>query len=130
MIDEAGKYGGMRPFDDVLPFEEAARRIRDTARPVSRVDTVDLARAAQRVLAMDVPAPFDVPGFDRSAMDGYAVQQSALASATEVVVQPSGFGVAAEYSKPALYTSGGVGAARNPSIAAVARPLVSQAPRV
>jgi molybdopterin molybdotransferase len=83
MIDEAGRYGGMRPFEDVLPFEEAARRIRDTARPVTRVETVDLASAAQRVLAVDVPAPFDVPGFDRSAMDGYAVQHAALASASE-----------------------------------------------
>lgn len=83
MIDEAGRFGGMRPFEGVLPFEEAARLIGEATRPVSRLETVDLPSAAGRVLAGDVPAPFDVPGFDRAAMDGYAVQHAALASATE-----------------------------------------------
>lgn len=83
MMDEAGRFGGMRPFDDVLPFEEAARLIGEATRPVTRVEVVDLVHAAGRVLAVHVPAPFDVPGFDRSAMDGYAVHQAALASATE-----------------------------------------------
>lgn len=83
MVDVAGRYGGMRPFEAVLPFEEARRLISETARPTSRVEVVSLGQAAQRVLAADLPAPFDVPGFDRSAMDGYAVPAAALAAASE-----------------------------------------------
>lgn len=83
MVDEAGRYGGMRPFEDVLPFEAAARLVGEATRPVARVETCDLTGAAGRVLAVDLPAPFDVPGFDRAAMDGYAVQQQSLAAASE-----------------------------------------------
>ncbi len=45
-------------------------------------ESVPLGSAAGRVLADDIPAPFDVPGFDRSAMDGYAVRADDLASAS------------------------------------------------
>ncbi len=78
-----GRYGGMRPFGDVLPIDEAQRRIHDATVPVSGVETIALAASAGRVLAADVPAPFDVPGFDRSAMDGYAVRIGDLAGATD-----------------------------------------------
>jgi molybdopterin molybdotransferase len=37
-------------------------------------ETVALHEAAERVLAQDVIAPCSVPGFDRAAMDGYAVR--------------------------------------------------------
>lgn len=37
-------------------------------------ESVDLAAAYGRVLAADVVSPLDVPEFDRSAMDGYAVR--------------------------------------------------------
>lgn len=83
MADVAGRYGGMRPFEAVLPFEEAQQLIHARARPVAREAVVALADAAQRVLARDVPAPFDVPGFARSAMDGYAVQSAALTDASD-----------------------------------------------
>ena len=37
-------------------------------------ETAETVHAAGRVLAESVAAPCDVPPFDRSAMDGYAVQ--------------------------------------------------------
>jgi molybdopterin molybdotransferase len=37
-------------------------------------EPVALAEAPGRVLAADIVAPIDVPGFDRSAMDGFAVR--------------------------------------------------------
>ena len=76
-------YGGMRPFSDVLPLDEALKRIAAVATAVEREESVALADAAGRVLAADVPAPFDVPGFDRSAMDGYAVRTADLVSVSE-----------------------------------------------
>jgi molybdopterin molybdotransferase len=46
-------------------------------------ESVALDVAASRVLAADVIAPVDVPGFDRAAMDGYALNGAATAGATE-----------------------------------------------
>ena len=46
-------------------------------------ETVALDAAAGRVLAADVIAPDDVPGFDRAAMDGYALRGAETAGATE-----------------------------------------------
>ena len=39
-------------------------------------ETMPLERAAGRVLARDVHSRYDVPGFDRAMMDGYAVRAS------------------------------------------------------
>ncbi|MBB5633483.1 molybdopterin molybdotransferase [Cryobacterium mesophilum] len=44
--------------------------------------TVPLALAQGRVLAADVVARVDVPGFENSAMDGYALRQADAAAAT------------------------------------------------
>lgn len=44
--------------------------------------TVGLAEAEGRVLADDVAAPLSLPGFDNSAMDGYAVRAEDVASAS------------------------------------------------
>lgn len=83
MVDATGDFGGMRPFGDVLPLEEARQRLRAASRPVAGDEVVSVGDAAGRVLAADVPAPFDVPGFARSAMDGYAVRTADLTNASE-----------------------------------------------
>ena len=46
-------------------------------------EVVPLDVAAGRVLAGDVIAPIDVPGFERSAMDGYALRGEDTAGASE-----------------------------------------------
>ena len=46
-------------------------------------ERVPLESAAGRVLARDVVAPIDVPGFDRSAMDGYALRGEETSGASE-----------------------------------------------
>ncbi|HSQ49607.1 MAG TPA: hypothetical protein VLL96_07990, partial [Candidatus Deferrimicrobiaceae bacterium] len=52
---------------------------------IGKPDTelVLLQEALGRVLAEDLVAPEDVPRFDKSAMDGYAVRSSDLAGATQ-----------------------------------------------
>lgn len=59
----------------LIAVEEARRRIVEVCskRPVAS-EAVALAAAAGRVLAADVVAPFDVPGFANSAMDGFALR--------------------------------------------------------
>jgi putative molybdopterin biosynthesis protein len=62
-------------FLDVIDRDEAERRFRAALdlRPLDP-ETVALPDAPGRVLAADVEAPADVPAFDRSNVDGFAVR--------------------------------------------------------
>jgi molybdopterin molybdotransferase len=46
-------------------------------------ETVPLDEAPGRILAADVVSPVDVPGFDRAAMDGYALRGTETSGASE-----------------------------------------------
>lgn len=69
--------------------EEHVAAVLATARPTP-VDSVPLAQAAGRVLGEDVASRVDLPSFDNSAMDGYAVRLADVAGAAtdEPVVLP------------------------------------------
>ncbi|ESS02479.1 MAG: molybdopterin molybdochelatase [uncultured archaeon A07HR67] len=54
--------------------DEALATLLDAVEPHGRTETVPLADADGRVLAEPVDAPAPVPGYDRAAMDGYAVR--------------------------------------------------------
>ncbi|MCB0880671.1 MAG: molybdopterin molybdotransferase MoeA [Thermoleophilia bacterium] len=56
-----------------LALDEAVAVVRAACRPLGSGD-VPLAGCAGRVLAADVASPTDLPRFDNSAMDGYAVR--------------------------------------------------------
>ena len=56
--------------------------IRDNFRPLNSED-VNLSEAAGRHLAEDVNSPEDIPGFDRSTVDGYAVRAQDTFGASE-----------------------------------------------
>ncbi len=71
-------------FLEVLPPEEAQARFAaavDFSHQGS--ETVGLAGALGRILAADVRAPLDVPPFDRSGVDGFAVRAADTTGATE-----------------------------------------------
>jgi molybdenum cofactor synthesis domain-containing protein len=63
-----------RPFQALLSYEEAMTLLLHEARVVEGTEFVPLREAHDRILATDVKADMDVPPFDRSAMDGYAVR--------------------------------------------------------
>jgi molybdopterin molybdotransferase len=63
----------------VISIEEAHDRIGAHARPLPGED-VPLADAVERILAADVAGAVDLPGFDRSSMDGWAVRSEDFAS--------------------------------------------------
>ena len=71
-------------FLTVLPRDEALRRFEAALdpRPLG-MERVGLAEALGRVLAEEVAAPIDVPPFDRSGVDGFAVRAADLAGAGE-----------------------------------------------
>src|SRR3954471_17620888 len=67
----------------LLPIDEAERMIRERVAPVTEIETVPLAAGRGRVVARDVVAPLDLPPFDNSAVDGYAVRHADLAAESE-----------------------------------------------
>ena len=71
-------------FLTVLPREEAVRRFESALGPAPvGTERAELSEALGRVLAEDVASPGDVPPFDRSAVDGFAVRAADIAAARE-----------------------------------------------
>ncbi len=58
----------------LISVEQAIEKILSQAVPVEETETVDILDALNRVLAEDLKSAIDVPGYDNSAMDGYAVR--------------------------------------------------------
>ena len=67
----------------LLPVDEVERIIRERVTPVAETGTAALSVASGRVLASDVVAPIDLPPFDNSAVDGYAVRHADLDAKAE-----------------------------------------------
>lgn len=57
----------------LLSIDEAVAILLAHAHPLEDSEPVPLGDAAGRILARDLLSPIDVPGFDNSAMDGYAL---------------------------------------------------------
>lgn len=64
----------MKPFGKLMTRLDALRLIEENTHRLTRVEEVPLGEAYGRVLVADVVAGFNVPPFDRSSMDGYAVR--------------------------------------------------------
>jgi molybdopterin molybdotransferase len=63
-------------FPALRSLEEALAELLAAAQPLGEVETISTFDADRRVLAQDVVSPLDVPGFDNSQMDGYAMRSS------------------------------------------------------
>ena len=61
-----------------LPVEQALALLLSHARPVADFEGVTTMEGLGRVLAEPVYSTIDVPGWDNSAMDGYAVRAADL----------------------------------------------------
>jgi molybdopterin molybdotransferase len=66
-----------------LPWEEARRIILENVEEKAEVEEVNIEEAYGRVLAENIFAPEDLPGFIRSTVDGYAVRSSDTFGASE-----------------------------------------------
>ena len=67
-----------------MSLEDHLRRSLDAVRTLEPLE-LSLLEAQDCVLAADVVSPLDLPGFDNSAMDGYAVYAGDVATASEQV---------------------------------------------
>jgi len=82
---ESGRGGpggrDRNPAGDLLPVEEARRRILALV-PILAAVEVPILELRGQVLAEDIRAGEDIPPFDNSAMDGYALSAADVAAAT------------------------------------------------
>lgn len=85
----------------LLPIDEMERIIAARVEPVAEVEHVRLSDALGRVAAADVIAGLNLPPFDNSAVDGFAVRHADLAPSGETriaVVDRVAAGQAAEHA--------------------------------
>ncbi|MDO8711580.1 MULTISPECIES: gephyrin-like molybdotransferase Glp [Pseudomonas] len=62
----------------LMPVDEAINRLLDQAPPPPLAQKIDLDQALGRVLAADIHSPVNLPAWDNSAMDGYALRAADL----------------------------------------------------
>ncbi len=72
----------MSLFFSTISVQDAVKAARALAQPMPPED-IPLSSAFGRVLAADVRADIDIPGFNRSSVDGYAVRSRDTAGASE-----------------------------------------------
>ena len=66
----------------MITLERATETLLDEISPVTRTRLVPLEQAAGRISAQDVRAGIDMPPFDRSPLDGYALYSGDIAEAS------------------------------------------------
>ncbi len=74
----------------LLPLPEMERLIAERIAPVAETERVPLRSARSRVTASDIKAPVDLPPFDNSAVDGYAVRHADLVRDGDTTLTVSG----------------------------------------
>jgi putative molybdopterin biosynthesis protein len=84
LLDAVRRAARQEQFLEVVSADQATRRFRQhlDLSPLGN-ESVTLAASLGRVLAHDVAAPIDVPPFDRSGVDGFAIRAADSTGATE-----------------------------------------------
>jgi molybdopterin molybdotransferase len=77
----SGACGSVCESGALMPVDEAIRYLLDQAPLPPLVQRVALDQALGRVLATDIRSPMNLPAWDNSAMDGYALRAADLPTA-------------------------------------------------
>ena len=85
LTDDCFAFGG-----PLLSVDEAAALIGERLPVLAGIETLPLVEADGRIAAADVSAGLDLPPFDNSAVDGYAVRFADLAADGETVLPVRG----------------------------------------
>ena len=70
--------GRVCDLGNLMPVDEAISRLLDQAPPPPLAQMIRLDQAMGRVLAADIHCPVNLPAWDNSAMDGYALRAADL----------------------------------------------------
>ncbi|YCH31863.1 molybdopterin molybdotransferase MoeA [Erwinia sp. D4-22] len=75
----------------LISLEEARQKMLDQLSPLNEYETLSIYAAAGRITAAPVISPLDVPPFDNSAMDGYALRMADIADGDALPVAGKAF---------------------------------------
>lgn len=101
LAQQFGERAGYTPNE--LPVHLARQLILDAITPICGIERIPLRDALGRILAQPVVSPIDVPAYDNSAMDGYAVRHADLATDRDTPLRIVGTAFA---GRPATATVG------------------------
>jgi molybdopterin molybdotransferase len=71
---------------NAMPVAKAREYIQQFLNPVSASETLALRESLGRILAADITSPANVPNYDNSAMDGYALKATDISASRLLVV--------------------------------------------
>ncbi|MFM7332726.1 MAG: gephyrin-like molybdotransferase Glp [Brachymonas sp.] len=86
-------------FPSLRSLDDSLAELLSAVKPLGESEAVSTFEADRRVLAQDVVSPLDVPGFDNSQMDGYALRSADVREAG-VVLQVTQRVPAGHFGKP------------------------------
>ena len=69
---------GVCDLGHLMPVDDAIAHLLDQVPPPPTAQVIALEQAMGRVLAADIHSPLNLPGWDNSAMDGYALRAADL----------------------------------------------------
>ncbi|MGV3001646.1 molybdopterin molybdotransferase MoeA [Vibrio sp.] len=75
----------------LMPIDTAISNMLESITPISLVTDLSLDQAVGHVLSEDIHSPINVPPFDNSAMDGYALRANDLESTTQLPLAGKSF---------------------------------------
>jgi molybdopterin molybdotransferase len=84
LSDDCFAFGG-----SLMSIEAGLALLGERVSAIAEAEVVPVAAADGRVLAADLMAPLDLPGFDNSAVDGWAVRHADLNPAGDTVLPVS-----------------------------------------
>lgn len=90
------------PSNKLLPVPEALAQLRAAGSPVAEIETIPLSEASGRILAEPLISSRDIPGFNNSALDGYAVNAADLTAGQPTQLPIVGQSTAGHASAEAL----------------------------
>lgn len=70
---------------DLMPFELAKSTLLSNVNKITQTELIDIQDADLRIIAHPVTSPSNVPAFNNSAMDGYAIRDDSLSSDTPAI---------------------------------------------
>lgn len=69
----------------VMTTQEVQKTIKANISPLKEIESIEIGFSGGRIVAQDIMARVDVPGFDRSIVDGYAVRSADTFGAGETL---------------------------------------------
>ena len=86
--DLSNEPGCLAEYDpNAMQFESAKKLLHTFLKPIKEAESIKLIDSLNRVLAVDLVSPINVPNYDNSAMDGFGFNISSLKNTKKLMVK-------------------------------------------